>query len=89
MPRDTIIEEDDDRYGLDFLEEYRTQAKTNGEGVTAFTSEGEYVFSPVSKHTLKKKFSVKKVVRRQSFSSQQSIKKRKFTINDENPNELR
>ena len=78
-----VIEEEDDKYGLDFLEEYNSNHKTVGEKGTAFTSDGEMVYSPVSKHSFKKRVSIKQVSRRQSFTSQNSIKKRRFTIAEE------
>lgn len=76
-------EEDEDKFGLDFLEDYQNNMKINIDKNTAFTSDGEMVASPVSKLSLRKKVSVKNVTRRQSFSSSKQIKLRKFTINDD------
>ena len=76
-------EEDEDRFGLDFLEDYHNTMKVNTDKNTAFTSDGEMVASPVSKLSLRKKVSVKNVTRRQSFSSNKHIKLRKFTINED------
>ena len=77
-----VIEEEEEKYGLDFLEEYRSNNKT-GEKGTNFTSDGEMVYSPVSRHSLKKRVSVKQVTRRQSVTSQNSLQKRRFTIAEE------
>lgn len=86
---DAIEEEsDEDKYGLDFLEDYHKghneqRNKTMLDKNTAFTSEGEMVASPVSRISLKKKISVKNVTRRQSFNSSKDIRLRKFTANDD------
>lgn len=90
FPDNDAIEEesDEDKYGLDFLEDYHNdqkvqKTKTMLDKNTAFTSEGEMVASPVSRISLKKRISVKNVTRRQSFSSSKNIRLRKFTANDD------
>lgn len=78
-------EEDSDKYGLDYLDDYQADKANKSsikEGPTAFTSEGEMVASPVSKLSMKKKFSVKRVTRRQSFVSSKNLRLRKFTVNE-------
>ena len=77
-----VIEEEEEKYGLDLLEEYRSNNKT-GEKGTNFTSDGEMVYSPVSRHSFKKRMHVKQVTRKQSVSSQSSLQKRRFTITEE------
>lgn len=72
-------EEDEDMFGLDFLEDYQSSMRQKkSTNKTKDRTESEYISSPVSRPSLKKKVSVKRVVRRTSMSSTSNLQKRKF-----------
>lgn len=76
-------EESEEKYGLDFLESYQNK-KPEIRTTDKMTSPTlDFVASPVSKPSFKKRVSVKNVTRRASFSSGgKELKKRKFTNAD-------
>lgn len=75
--------DDDNKYGLDYLEEYQRNGGSIYDGPTAaLTNDNELVTSPVSRISTKKKVSVKTVTRRNSFNSSKLIQVRTFAISE-------
>jgi hypothetical protein len=74
-----VEEEDEDMFGLDFLADYQSSMRQkNSTNKTKDRTESEYISSPVSRPSLKKRVSVKRVIRRTSISSTSNVQKRKF-----------
>lgn len=82
---EVIDEEDEDKFGLDFLQAYQSSMRSKRKSTvkTKDRTESEFISSPVSRPSLKKRISVKKVVRRESMSGTSNVKKRKFSTIDE------
>ena len=78
-------EEDEDKYGLDFLDDYRKSTKPIPDisFKTAFTGDADMVSSPLSKLSMKRRVSIKNVIRKQSIGFSKQIRERKFTTNEE------
>lgn len=86
-PNEPIDEEssDDDKFGLDYLEEYQSKnvhKKSLVDDRTAFTTENGMIASPVSRPSFQKRVSVKQVTRKKSFNSSKMIRVRSFTQDD-------
>jgi hypothetical protein len=74
-----VEEEDEDMFGLDFLEDYQSSMRQKkSTNKTKDQTESEYISSPISRPSLKKRLSVKRVIRKKSISSTSNVQKRKF-----------
>jgi hypothetical protein len=76
-------EDDEDKFGLDYLEDYRKDMKQGPitTNKTNTTMEGDLIQSPISKGSLKR-ISVKNITRRQSIGTRSSFKKKKVSHNN-------
>lgn len=82
---DVIDEEDEDKFGLDFLQAYQSSMRNKRKSTnkTKDRTESEFISSPISRPSLKKRVSVKQVIRRESITGPSALNKRKFSAIDE------